>query len=212
MSLVIYGLGAAVVIAAGGAYIFREKLGIGGGRRKEVMLLRPNDAHFTDVKVVNETDQSLESPRIKGITRFFIKMGKGWTNDQNGGARYLGLEGKDFTLELRGKVSHVINLLEAIKIVLGEIDFGKFTPEAKNALESAKFGVTTEAITTDASGVNQGNENVFTESDKAMIKYHAEENAKAARGGKMEWMPIAVGFLAGCLITGLTFVMKWIKL
>lgn len=177
------------------------------------MLLRPRDKRFRDIKIVNQTDQSLEAPKEKGITRFFIKKHAGWTNERKGAARFFGLEGFDFTLKTKEKEEAVIGLYDAVKIVLGEQLMRIITPEIKQRLEEAKFGVTTEPVTTE--GVdrpNAGNENQFSESDKALIKAKGEAAAKAGRAGeKADWIKV-IGLIAlGAFASYLATHMGWIK-
>jgi len=176
------------------------------GKKKEVMLLRPNDMHFTDIKILDERDRALETPKVKGVTRFFLKRHRGWTNDKNGTSRYFGLEGYDFTLRLQTTEQTVLNLLEAVKIVLSDIDLGKFTPQAKDALESAKLCITTEPVTNEGIDLpNEGNENAFSEVDKALTKAKAEAMAKAQKGNKFEWTTLLTGLAIGIVI-GLALV------
>lgn len=210
MSLpVIAAVGGAAVLGA--AYIFRERLGLSRGRKPTVMVLRPNNKHFVDLPAT-ETDLSLQTPKIKGVTRHFIKRHPGWTSDKNGDSRYFGLEGIDYTLEMKGEEKHVLTLLEAVEIALPQVDFSKFTDNARAALASAKFGITAEAVQPSSDALkNRGNENIFTESDKAMIQFKAEATAKAMKGAGLDWSNVAMGFLAGALLVYVAVNMHWLK-
>ena len=186
----------------------------GSRTKKEVMLLRPNDGHFSDIRV-DEKDKAFISPKIKGVTRFFLKKkgSKGWTNDKGGGSRYFGLEGYDFTLKIGETQQSVLNLLEAVKIVLEDLDFNKFTPSAKTALESARFCVTTEPVTTEGvDKLNEGNENAFSEADMALIKAKGEATAKAGKTEKLEFIQIIMGVMVGIIIGLLLVNYKVFKL
>ena len=186
-----------------------EFLGL-GGRRKEVMILRPNDRHFMDVRV-EETDKSLQTPKIKGITRFFAKKYSGWTNDRNGETRYIGLEGCDYTLEIRGAITHIIGLDEAVKQVMPEADYKNLTEEAKRELGAAKFGIVTEAITPEKRE-GEGNENQFSETDIKLIGAFGEAAAKAGKAlEKTDWIK-TLGLVAmGALAYHAAIIMGWIK-
>jgi len=178
-------------------------LGLGDDSKKQIMLLRPNDMHFRDLKIKDERDRALETPKEKGITRFFVKKHRGWTNDRGGTTRYFGLEGFDFTLQLIDQQTHIITLLEAVQIVLKDIDFQKFSKDAKEALQGARLCITTEPITGEGCNLpNEGNENAFSEADKALVKAKADEMAKAQKGGKFEW----ITFLAGGGVVGLALI------
>ena len=202
-------VGAVVVFAAFG-YIFRERLGFTPQTNAEVMLCSPQDYRYDDLKITRETDGSLETVKRAGVTRFFLKKYRGWIN-RKGKSRFLALPGVDFTYEIKGKITHAISLLEAVKAVLSEVDLTKFTPEGIKALEEAKWGVTTEPILDENVGKNSGNENIFTEADKKMIQYKADADAKAAKNNEVPMLLIVALLGFGAFIGYLAVHMGWIK-
>lgn len=173
-----------------------EFLGIGREKKTEVLLLRERDKRFERIKIINETDTSLESAKIKGVSRHFIKHGSGYMEKGTGKTIFFAFEAGGKTSLISEGETTKMTVSETVKTLVGDEIWNKIDPEIKEKLEHSQFGVIVEPINqskNDPKGI--GNENRHTESDHKMIDYFAETvSDKIRKGLKNSWiMPFAAG-------------------
>jgi hypothetical protein len=210
----VVGFGAIVYVVRGGSGGI--SLGGGGGSgksKKYVLLLRNKDRRFKHIKIVNETDEALESPKEKnGITRHFVKRGAGWTDEDRPQTMFLGFNAYEYTLTVGEIKQKVLRLAEAVRIVLGKEVYDVIQPDLRDKLEKAEFGITVEPEDPATAGkTTAGNEARYTESDISMINYYARK-VKEAMQSKAQWTPIIMGISIGIVIGILLVNFKVIKL
>jgi len=217
-------LGVTGVAAA--AYIMRKggatpNISAGSRKKKYVTLLRPKDHRKKEITIVDESDESLQGPKEKnGRTRYFVKRGPGWADEDKPQTMWLGMNAYAYTLRIKtiiegkdeeGKqtikpLQEVINLAHAVRLVLGEKIYASIPKDLGQRLETADLGITVEpenpALET---GLSTGNEARHTESDEKMIDYYADKNAKAMQGNKIQW-PILIAGLMGGIVLGIILV------
>lgn len=188
-----------------------EFLGLSGHKKTEVLLLRDRDKRFERVKIINETDTSLESAKgQKGITRHFIKRGTGYMEKGTGKTIFFAFEAGGHTADMEEGETTTLSLPETMREVLGSDIWEKVTPEIKEKLEHSTFGIVIEPAKTEKTrGI--GNESRHTESDEHMIDYFAEKVHKALKT-KFDIVTFGSGIAFGGFLVLLALVMKWIKL
>jgi hypothetical protein len=202
------------VIRGGGGGL---SLGGGGGSgksKKYVLLLRNKDRRFKHIKIIDEHDEALEAPKEKnGVTRFFIKKGPGWTDEDRPQTMFLGFNAYAYTLIINKVPEKVLKLAEAVRIVLGKEVYDVITPDLRDKLEKAEFGINVEPDDPTTTGATlTGNETRHTVSDEKMIDYYAEKNAKAMQGNKIQWTTLFMGLTTGIVIGIAIVSFKVIKL
>lgn len=219
--IVIIG-GVALVAAAGVILYLRSKGELGspagkssGPSKKYVILLRPKDHRMKFIKIVDESDESLQGPKEKtGRTRYFVKKEAGWADEDHPQTMWLGLNAYAYTLKLQAiaEAQKVLKLADAVRIVLGPQVYDVIQPDLRTKLEEAELGLTVEtenpALT---QGLSAGNESRHTESDEMMVDYYAKKNADAMKK-KTDLMQILMGVSVGIVIGIALVSFKVIKL
>jgi len=211
-------IGGAAVIGTLAVLMYLRKGGLGdlggGGSKKYVLLLRNKDRRFKRIRITNETDESLESPKEKnGVTRHFEKRGAGWTDEDRPQTMFLGFNAYKYTLTINTVKESVINLAKAVRIVLGKEVYDVIQPELRDKLEKAEFGILIEPDDPFTSGASatMGNEARHTESDHVIIDYYAKK-VKQALQGKMQWNSVVMGVAVGVVLGIMLVNFKVIKL
>lgn len=201
------------IVAIIGITFFFKKIGnpLIKGSRKTVFLLRNRDKRFKEISIVNETDLSLQSMKNRGITRHFIKMGPGWTDEDKPRTIFLALEAFAYTLFMDGGTAIKITLAQALSTIWGKEAYDKIPKNLREQVEHDTFGITLSPKNPPKTpeGVYASNEARHSESDRAMIDYYARKVKEGQK--KMDWTILILGVLAGFGITYLAVNMHWIR-
>ena len=181
-------------------------------KKTEVLLLSARNGSLERVPILNETDLHLESAKKKGITRHFDIAGRGWMEKGVGKMYFFAYTAliKTIRLETAEKVEMGVGV--CLEKILGAELYKKVTPEIKEKVENAEWGIIVEPISpTDAELKLASNESRHTESDEHMIDYFADKVHKALKT-KFDLVTFGSGVAFGGFIVLLALVMKWIKL
>lgn len=204
-------IGIAILIVAVVGMILKQKgVLFTSGSRKTVLLLRDRDKRFKEILIVNETDLSLQSAKSKGITRHFIKMGPGWTDENRSRTLFLALEAFSYTLFVDGGTAVKLTLSQALSTILGKEAYEKMSKDLREKVEHDTFGLTLSPKSPPKTpeGVYASNEARHSESDHAMIDYYAK---KMKEQKKTDWTMLLLGIFAGFAVTYLAVNMHWIR-
>lgn len=156
----------AIVVAAVGAVYYFQVL----WKRKKVWLLRPRDMRGLELTVKLETNKGLGTEKKEGVTRRFLKYGRGYTFPN--GTRFIGIEGTAYTGEVNvtvptEKITKVIDpetgdetenkeieeiikktkvtLSESLKLLWTPAEYAKMPQNLRDLVEKAQWGLIVEA-------------------------------------------------------------------
>ena len=110
-------------------------------KRKTINLFRPRDKRFIPMNIKTETDIALNCPKKDGFHWRFYKSGPGWTGP-SGEVLFLGIGASAYTAVLKNDAEVKVTLSEALKILIGDIEYNKLNPTILDVIEKHKFGVT----------------------------------------------------------------------
>ena len=95
--------------------------------------------------------------------------------------------------------------------ILGTELYKKVTPEIKEKVESATWGILVEPENPTAEELQgASNEARHSESDERMIDYYAKKVADALKS-KFEWTTVMLGAFGGALLVYVAVNMHWLK-
>jgi len=181
-------------------------------KKTEVLLLSTRNGSLERVPIINETDLHLESGKKKGITRHFDIEGRGWMEKGVGKMYFFAYTALIKTTKLQNGVPVPMGVGVYLEKILGAELYKKVTPEIKEKVENAEWGILIEPVNpTDAELAGASNESRHTESDERMIDYYAKKVGNALKS-KFDLTTFLLGGFCFALIITMLFVTKVIKL
>ncbi|MFX0209083.1 MAG: hypothetical protein ACFFDT_24075, partial [Candidatus Hodarchaeota archaeon] len=140
MNPMMFGIIFVFVLSMVIVFIIRRRGGSLSG--KTISVFRPRDKRIFDIPVSEETDEWLICRKIgnMGVERRFLKAGPGWTYT-SGAVRFLGLEGKGYTVILNEGEEKEVTLLNALKSLWGDA-YNSAPQKLREIVENHTFGIT----------------------------------------------------------------------
>ncbi len=186
-------------------------IGISSNKKTDVIMLNRRDSTAERVPIISDTDMHLESPKRKGITRHFDKVGRGWNEKGSNKMLYFGYTAYSKTINFQEPTAVKYPGTEYLQRVLGSEIYKKIDPIIKDKIENSQWGILIEPVVpTNQELLNSSNESRHTESDEHMIDYFADKVHKAMKA-KFEWTTVLLGAFGGALLVYVAVNMHWLK-
>lgn len=109
-------------------------------KRKEVMLLNPEDYRYTTLQVERETESVIYCKKHDGIVYRFFKLGPGWTGDKT---RFLAVEGTPLVSYINEEEAYAETPLDHyLQMIWGEKGWDGLPDVLKQKVHDTKTGTT----------------------------------------------------------------------